>query len=148
MPPAFASNLALPAIDKLDLTSHYDLTIEPFIPQIWELPQRLLGVTSLDALREVYLTTNPAIVAFDFSLVLAVVVFIISEYHKNYSWIDRLWSLLPTFYNVHYWLFAYLTGIRSWRLDIVAMFSLSWSVSLGSRARNPSHASNKLIRLA
>ena len=54
MAPALGVSLALPNIDKLDLTSHFDLTVQPFLHQIPELPLRLLSVRSIDALREVY----------------------------------------------------------------------------------------------
>ena len=133
MAPTFA-NAALPNISKLDLTSDFTLTVAPFLHQITELPERLLQARSVDQLQQIYTSTIPVITVFDFTLVIAVITFIVSTINRNYSQIDRLWSILPAFYNVHYWFFGYLTGIRARRLDIIAIFSLCWSVSSSSQS--------------
>ena len=133
MAPTFA-NAALPNISKLDLTSDFTLTVAPFLHQITELPERLLQARSVDQLQQINTSTNPVITVFDFTLVIAVITFIVSTINRNYSQIDRLWSILPAFYNVHYWFFGYLTGIRARRLDIIAIFSLCWAVSSSSQS--------------
>ncbi|KAF2149743.1 DUF1295-domain-containing protein [Myriangium duriaei CBS 260.36] len=129
MAPSIISK-ALPLISQHEETSDFSLTVAPFIHHFFELPSRLLSIKSLDGLRDVYLDTNPVISAFAFSLLVAQIAFVVSTINKNYSQIDRVWSILPGLYNAHYWYWAKLTGIRSQRLDVLAIFSACWSARL------------------
>jgi len=87
-------------------------------------------VTSASALKDLYISTNPLISGFAISLALSVVFFVVSEANKNYSQVDRCWSLLPTFYNAHYWLWANLNGLQSQRLDALLALGCIWSTRL------------------
>ena len=58
----------------------------------------LQHASSLDNLKLFYISTNPLIMAFAISLALAPVFLLISEINKNYSQVDRVWSILPSMY--------------------------------------------------
>jgi steroid 5-alpha reductase family enzyme len=122
--------MALPVVKStLDCVS-LDSAL-PYLYQLKPLPSIYLeAVTSPAALYQVYLDTNPLITSFAFSLALAPVVLVISELNKNYSQIDRLWSILPTVYNAHYALYAYLAGLETTRMGAVALASTIWSCRL------------------
>lgn len=123
--------MALPALNALEECSDFSRTVEPFIPQFYELPEKILQVLQSDgSLRALYVGTNPLISAFAFSLVLAVVFLIVSEINKNYSQVDRLWSLLPTFYLAHFNVWARMAGLPSQRLDVMLLFGVMWSIRL------------------
>lgn len=122
--------MALPALNALEECSDFSKTVEPFLPQLYELPNKLAEVfTSGGSLRALYLGTNPLISAFAFSLVLGFVFLVVSEINKNYSQVDRCWSLLPTVYLAHFDVWARMAGLPSERLDTALFFSTVWSVS-------------------
>jgi steroid 5-alpha reductase family enzyme len=62
--------------------------------------------------------------------VLAGVFFLAAEINRNFSQVDRFWSILPAVYNVHFAIWARLAGIRTQTLDTIAVISLIWSVSV------------------
>lgn len=127
--------MALPKLRTLQECSEFAKTVEPFIPQLYELPQRLFGAVSRrEGIIDLYLDTNPFITGFAVSVVLGAVFLVAAEVNRNYSQVDRFWSLLPTFYIAHFDLWAHLSGLPSQRLDIILLFSTLWSVSgsLGS----------------
>ncbi|KAG8625341.1 hypothetical protein KVT40_007092 [Elsinoe batatas] len=130
MPATPLYHMALPTVKTLAECADFDKTVRPFIPQFFELPQRLLQISSLESLQTAYTSINPVISAGAFSLFVGVVAFIVSEINRNYSQIDRAWSILPALYNVHYWYWGKLNGIESQRLDAVALFSVCWSARL------------------
>lgn len=127
MAPALA---AVPVVKTFADVVDFDKTVLAFLPQLYELPQRILeSITDPDALLTVYTATNPFISAVAFALFISPIFLIVSEVNKNYSQVDRVWSILPTIYNIHYAVFARLTGIPSKRLDTLAVVSTIWSVS-------------------
>lgn len=123
--------MSLPVIRSLtDCTDIYK-TVLPYVPQLYDLPQQIFeNITNVQALKVLYISTNPLISAFAFSLFLGPVFLIISEINKNYSQVDRCWSLLPTVYNAHFALYAHAAGLPTQRLDTLLIFSALWSVSL------------------
>lgn len=128
--PLVAASTVLPAIKTLSDCADWSKTVEPFIPQLKTLPQEIARhVTSLEELKAIYLATNPLIFAFAFSIALAPLFLLASEINRNYSQVDRFWSLLPTVYNAHFALWAHLAGLPTQRLDNVLAFSTLWSVS-------------------
>jgi steroid 5-alpha reductase family enzyme len=123
--------MALPAVKTLLECAAFKTTVLPFVPQLYELPQQLLqSYSNLEELRSIYLATNPLISAFAFSLFLAPIFLIVSEINKNYSQVDRLWSILPTIYNAHYCLYAHLSDLPTSRLDNLIACSVVWSLRL------------------
>ena len=123
--------MSLPVTRSLaDCTDIYK-TVLPYVPQLYDLPQQIFeNITNAQALKVLYISTNPLISAFAFSLFLGPVFLLISEINKNYSQVDRCWSLLPTIYNAHFALYAHAAGLPTRRLDTLLVFSALWSVSL------------------
>lgn len=121
--------MVLPTVTTFADCANIDKTVLAYVPQLYSLPARIWDVIGdPHALVDVYKTTNPLIFAFAVSLFLAPVFLIVSEVNRNYSQVDRAWSILPTMYNVHYMLYAHLNGIPTRRLDILAAVSAIWSV--------------------
>ncbi|KAL8729700.1 MAG: hypothetical protein Q9166_004528 [cf. Caloplaca sp. 2 TL-2023] len=123
--------MALPLLKSAVACTDFTRTVEPYISQLNNLPQPFYqSATDPQALKQLYLTTNPLISAFAFSLALVPIVLVISEINKNYSQIDRVWSLLPTVYNIHYVAYAHATDLPTQRLDSLAIISIAWSTRL------------------
>ncbi|KAL8768795.1 MAG: hypothetical protein Q9209_005084 [Squamulea sp. 1 TL-2023] len=123
--------MALPMLKSAIACTDFSRTVQPYTSQLNDLPQQIYqSATNLQALKQIYLNTNPLISAFAFSLALVPIVLVISEVNKNYSQIDRVWSLLPTFYNLHYVAYAHAKGLPTQRLDSLAIISIVWSARL------------------
>ena len=121
--------MALPVIKIVTDCVKLEKTVVPYIPQLYDLPQQVLQtLSSPRGLVFLYAATNPLITAFALSLFLAPIFLVVSEINKNYSQIDRFWSLLPTVYNAHYALYAHVTGLPTGRLDTLLGASILWSV--------------------
>ncbi|QPH01421.1 hypothetical protein C2857_005621 [Epichloe festucae Fl1] len=122
---------ALPVLTSIEDCSDFSKTVEPFIDQFYQLPGRLVAsVGSTEALHRLYVETNPLVSGFSASLFLAGVFLIVSEINRNYSQVDRLWSILPNLYIVHLAVWARSTGLDHTRIDMVALFSTAWSIRL------------------
>lgn len=132
-PPAMlvpSAYLALPAVKTVVDCADYGKTVQPFLEQLNTLPQRILAAgVSLDAQKAVYISTNPLIFGLAFSLFLVPIFLVVSEANRNYSQVDRCWSILPTVYNAHFTLWAHMNGLPTQKLDNVLAFSTLWSVS-------------------
>ncbi|KAL8949825.1 MAG: hypothetical protein Q9222_004090 [Ikaeria aurantiellina] len=123
--------MALPLLKSAVTCADFSRTVQPYLSQLNDIPQRIYqSATSLQALQEVYVNTNPLITAFAFSLFLVPIFLVISEINRNYSQVDRVWSLLPTVYNVHYVAYAHAKGMQTQRLDSLAIISCVWSARL------------------
>ncbi|KAI9885031.1 MAG: DNA topoisomerase [Watsoniomyces obsoletus] len=122
---------ALPAIKSISECADFSKTVQPFLPQLQELPGQILqSWSNPESLKQLYLSTNPLVTALGISLFLAPIFLIVSEINKNYSQVDRAWSLLPTLYNAHFALYAHLAGLPTDRVDTVLAFSAVWSARL------------------
>jgi steroid 5-alpha reductase family enzyme len=130
--PLFATDATLPRVKSLQDCADFSKTVAPYLPQLWTLPQQILArYNDLDALKHLYLSTNPLITGFAFAMYfLAPVVLIVSEVNKNYSQVDRVWSMLPVLYNCHYAIWAHLAGVPAQRLDHVMAVSILWGARL------------------
>lgn len=124
------ASLPLPRLESiLDYTS-FQLTVLPYLSQLQWLPDSLREAgTDVYSLRAVYLATNPLVSALAFSGALAGLFFIAAEINRNYSQVDRFWSILPALYNVHFAVWARLSGIQTQTLDTIAAISVLWGVS-------------------
>ncbi|KAI9715324.1 MAG: hypothetical protein M1828_000889 [Chrysothrix sp. TS-e1954] len=122
---------ALPALKTAEDCRDYFLTVEPYISSLYDLPQRIVAA-GLDRslLLEVYLSTNPLVSALAFSIFLGPLFLAVSEFNRNYSQVDRCWSILPTLYNAHYVTWSHLNGLPTARLDLLMAVSVFWSVRL------------------
>ncbi|KAL4881128.1 hypothetical protein BJY04DRAFT_218644 [Aspergillus karnatakaensis] len=125
--------LPLPEIKSLaDLVS-FNHAVRPFLSQVAALPEQLhLAVVAKDvnALKGIYLSTNPLATATAFTLAISILFIIFSEINRNYSQVDRFWSILPSVFNVHFAVWARLSDLPTQTLDSVALISVLWSVRL------------------
>ncbi|KAF2717046.1 DUF1295-domain-containing protein [Polychaeton citri CBS 116435] len=129
MPPSALSSL--PIVTSIHDCAEYSKTFEPFLPQLYELPTHIwANIADPVALKQLYLTTNPAISGLAFSIALFPIFLVVSEINRNYSQVDRVWSILPTVYNIHYALWARFNGLPTQRLDNIMAFSVVWSIRL------------------
>ncbi|KAH8673635.1 hypothetical protein BX600DRAFT_455838 [Xylariales sp. PMI_506] len=123
--------MALPSLKTIEDCADYTQTVEPFLPELYQLPQKLLhNVSDPRALLGLYQDTNPLISGLAISIFLAAVFLVVSEFNRNYSQVDRMWSILPTFYIAHFKVWSYLNGISSQRLNLLLLWSAVWSTRL------------------
>ncbi|KAL9114331.1 MAG: hypothetical protein Q9227_001753 [Pyrenula ochraceoflavens] len=123
--------MALPTIKTLADCSDFSKTVVPFLPQLRSLPFQIYNnIGDTAALKQVYLDTNPLITALAFALFLAPIFLVASEINKNYSQVDRFWSILPTVNNAHFVTYAHLKGIETQKLDTLLAASVLWSMRL------------------
>ena len=121
--------MSLPAIFSRHDATSYALTVAPYLPSLYDLPQKILAViSSPKGLIELYISTNPLVSATAFSLFIVPVLYVAQEVNKNYSQVDRVWSILPAFYNVHYTVYAHLADLPTQQADALAAVSVLWSV--------------------
>lgn len=78
-------------------------------------------------LLDLYRTTDPLVAAFVACAALAVGCWIASLLTKNYSQVDRLWSVLPVLYVFH---FGAHSGFSEVRLVIMTLLALLWGARL------------------
>ncbi|KAJ5174747.1 Protein of unknown function DUF1295 [Penicillium canariense] len=124
-------SLPLPRVESLADCTSFKFTVLPYLAQVQWLPASLREAGwDLDSLKAVYLATNPLVSALTLCTVLAGLLFLAAEINRNYSQIDRFWSILPAVYNVHYATWARLAGIRTQTLDTIAVISVLWSLRL------------------
>ncbi|KAI1374547.1 DUF1295-domain-containing protein [Hypoxylon crocopeplum] len=123
--------MALPWVKTLEDCADYSQVVEPYLPQLYELPWKVVDVvSSRDSLVELYKNTNPLVSGLGFSILLGAVFLVVSEINRNYSQVDRMWSLLPTVYNAHFSAWSRLNGLPSQRVDLVLFWSAIWSARL------------------
>ena len=128
--------MAFPLIRSIADCVNYNKTVLPYIGQLYDLPQLIFqNITNLQALKVLYVSTNPLVSAFAFSLFLFPVFLLVSEVNRNYSQVDRCWSILPTIYNAHYTAYAHATGLSTQRLDVLLLLSTFWSVCVHMESR-------------
>lgn len=121
--------MALPWVKTVEDCADYSRVVEPYLPQLYELPTKIVDtVLNRDSLLELYKTTNPLVSGLGFSIFLGAVFLVVSEINRNYSQVDRMWSLLPTVYNAHFAAWSHLNGLPSRRVDLVLLWSIIWSV--------------------
>lgn len=122
--------MALPTLLRFEDCASWAKTVEPYIPQLYELPSKVVDVVQgRQELLDLYTQTNPLVSGFAISVALGAVFLVVAEFNKNYSQVDRCWSILPTFYIAHFDLWARLTGVPSQRIDAILVFGIVWSVS-------------------
>ena len=121
--------MSLPAIFSLHDAADYAQTVAPYLPQLYDLPPKIIAViSSPKGLTELYISTNPLVSATAFSLAIVPILYIAQEVNKNYSQVDRVWSILPAVYNVHYAVYAHLADLPTQQADALAAVSVLWSV--------------------
>ena len=76
---------------------------------------------------EVYRSTDPLVAALWVAGGLGLVCWVLSIVTKEYSWVDRLWSITPALFAVH---FAGHVGFRDPRLNLMATLTVLWGARL------------------
>ncbi|KAF5627384.1 DUF1295 domain protein [Fusarium tjaetaba] len=123
--------MSLPFVKSIEDCGEYAKTVQPYIPELYALPRQILdNIASPDGLRQIYVDTNPLISGFAISIALGFVFLVVSEINRNYSQVDRMWSILPNLYVVHLSVWARLAGIPSSRVDLIAAATTLWSCRL------------------
>lgn len=123
------ASLPLPRVESLAEATSFKLTVLPYLSQLQYLPASLHEAgRDLGSLKDVYIATNPLVSAIAIGSVLAALFFLAAEVNRNYSQVDRFWSVLPAVYNVHFAAWARLAGIRTQTLDTIAVITVLWSV--------------------
>lgn len=123
--------MALPALKFIEDCADFSQTVTPYLPQLYALPQQLLNsYSNTDELRALYLATNPLISTAALAIALTPLIWLASEVNKNYSQVDRLWSILPTVYIGNYVLYGHMTGVDTERLYMLLTGFIIWSVRL------------------
>ena len=77
-----------------------------------------------------YINTNPLISALAFSIATFPIFLLVTEINKNYSQVDRVWSILPTIYQAHWAIWARVSGLPTQRVDNVLAVSVVWTLRL------------------
>ena len=128
--PLFQADTALPSIKTLGECADFGKTVAPYLPQFKSLPEQAWqSSTDLESLKHLYLSTNPAVTAFAFATALSPIFLVLSEVNRNFSQVDRAWSVLPTLFVAHFTAYAHLSGLPTERLDTLLIASCIWSVS-------------------
>lgn len=121
--------MALPVVRTLAECADFTQTVSPYLYQLSGLPQQVLqSYSNPTELRNLYLATNPVITSLAISIFLAPFFLIVSEINRNYSQVDRCWSLLPTMYNAHFTIYAHMSGLPTERLDHLLACTVVWTV--------------------
>jgi steroid 5-alpha reductase family enzyme len=131
--------MALPTVQTIHEITEFSKTVSPFLHQL--SPSHVLPLLRGEiAPKEWYLSTNPLMTAILFALTLSVLTFISAEINRNYSQVDRLWSMLPALYIAHFTTFAHMKELDTQRLDTLATFATLWGVciSFSKPSRNES----------
>lgn len=76
---------------------------------------------------ELYKTTDPLVTALWAAGGFAALCWVLSLITKEYSWVDRLWSITPPLFAVH---FAAHAGFDDARLNLMASLTVLWGVRL------------------
>ena len=123
--------MALPVVRNAIECADFSSTVAPYIGQLQPLPWIIWeSISNVSALKQIYLDTNPLVSAIAFSVALAPIFLVVSETNKNYSQVDRVWSILPTLYNIHYAVYAWAAGLDTTRIGAVTLASAIWSTRL------------------
>lgn len=121
--------MALPVVRTLTECADYFSTVAPYLDQLRAVPQVVFdSMANPAALKQVYLDTNPLLTSLAFAFAISPIFLITSEINRNYSQVDRFWSILPTIWNIHYAVYGHLAGVDSTRIDAAAAVSTLWSV--------------------
>lgn len=122
-----ASIAALPTVATLVGCTDLGKTVYPYLHQL-SLDHVLPLLRREVEAKAWYVSTNPLMSAAAFALALSVITFVAAEFNRNYSQVDRLWSILPALYTVHFAVWAHANGIGSERVDTMATLIVLWGV--------------------
>lgn len=81
----------------------------------------------MDEIVELYRSTDPLVTALWGAGGFALLCWVLSLITREYSWVDRLWSITPPLFAVH---FAGHAGFADARLNLMAALTVLWGVRL------------------
>ncbi len=81
----------------------------------------------MSGLGELYRQTDPMVTALWGAGGFALLCWVLSLITREYSWVDRLWSITPPLFAVH---FAAYAGFEDTRLNLMAALTVLWGVRL------------------
>ena len=124
------TTMTLPVVASFEDCADFSKTVAPYLPQLYDLPHQVLqSWSNPDELIALYIATNPLVSAIALGLALFPIIWIASEVNKNYSQVDRLWSILPSIFVGHFVVYGHLVGLDTERLDTMLVAVAIWSVS-------------------
>lgn len=92
-----------------------------YYAQLAQTPAALLNIHTLNELQSFYTTSDPLVLGFAISLAISPIFLVVSEVKRNYSQVDRAWSILPSLFHGHYVLWAWLNGIWMGRIALASL---------------------------
>ena len=81
----------------------------------------------MTAMLELYRSTDPLVTALVVAGGFSALCWVLSLLTREYSWVDRLWSITPPLYAIH---FAAYAGFGDARLNLMAALVVLWGVRL------------------
>lgn len=78
-------------------------------------------------LLDLYAKTDPLVSALWLCAAFSALCWLLSLFTREYSWVDRLWSITPVIYTAH---FAAHAGFRDARLNVMALLVALWGLRL------------------
>jgi steroid 5-alpha reductase family enzyme len=130
-----SASFAIPTIKSLSDAANFDIAVRPFLYQLQTVPVQVIDIVArsdgsvpvFESLAGLYTQSNPLVLAFMLSVVLGGVFFLAAEVNRNYSQVDRFWSILPFIYVAHYFAWARSNGIASPKLLAALTIVGAWS---------------------
>lgn len=92
-----------------------------YYAQLTQIPAALLKIHTLNELQFFYTTSDPLVLGLAISLAISPIFLVVSEVKRNYSQVDRAWSILPSLFHGHYVLWAWLNGIWIGRIALASL---------------------------
>lgn len=92
-----------------------------YYAQLTQIPAGLFKIHTLNELQFFYTTSDPLVIGLAISLAISPVFLVVSEVKRNYSQVDRAWSILPSLFHGHYVLWAWLNGMWIGRIALVSL---------------------------
>lgn len=126
----------LPVLYSIRDASIYRYTVEQFYPQFFDVEKVVYGEVPF---RDYFSTTNPVILGIQLCIAWTILTLSVSVVTGNYSWTDRLWSLVPTSYVTLMVARAYVSsngndgralGLLHARLVLMWVMHVAWSTRL------------------
>ena len=133
-----ATMSGLPLITSTQDVASYARTVAPYLHTLPEFLQQLwssaTAITqqsgSTSSVVTLYRDTNPFLAGLAVALLLGPVFLLTSEAFRNYSQVDRAWSILPAIYVGHFNLWGRMHGVSSARMDMACAVATVWGARL------------------
>lgn len=122
----------IPAIAALRDASDWSLVWKPYEHQLLAFAPKFLEAltTSTAAVRNLYADTNPLVTGVALYTFLGFFFLITAQVNKNYSQVDRAWSVLPVLNIAHLNLWARTNGVATGRLNLALIYATIWGARL------------------